>query len=47
VAFGYFLYCWQRIASKQASKQAINQAELKPAAIDKIQAALKILRSKT
>jgi len=28
-------------------KQASKQAELKPAAIDKIQAALKILRSKT
>jgi hypothetical protein len=39
VALRYFLYCWQRIGN--------NQGELKPAAIDNIQAALRILHSKT
>lgn len=38
VALRYFLYCWQRIGN--------NQGGLRPEAIDKVQAALKILRSK-
>lgn len=38
VALRYFLYCWQRIGN--------NQGGLKPEAIDKVQAALSILRSK-
>ena len=38
VALRYFLYCWQRIGN--------NQGDLKPEEIDKVQAALSILRSK-
>jgi hypothetical protein len=38
VALRYFLYCWQRIGN--------NQGGLRPEAIDKVQAALSILRSK-
>lgn len=38
VALRYFLYCWQRIGN--------NQGSLRPEAIDKIQTALSILRSK-
>jgi len=38
VALRYFLYCWQRIGN--------NQGGLSPEAIDKVQAALSILRSK-
>jgi len=38
VALRYFLYSWQRIGN--------NQGGLKPEAIDKVQAALSILRSK-
>ena len=38
VALRYFLYCWQRIGN--------NQGGLSPAASDKVQAALCILRTK-
>lgn len=38
VALRYFLYCWQRIGN--------NQGGLRPEAIDKVQAALNILRAK-
>jgi hypothetical protein len=38
VALRYFLYCWQRIGN--------NQDGLRPETIDKVQAALNILRSK-
>ena len=38
VALRYFLYCWQRIGN--------NQGELKPEAIEKVQAALSLLLSK-
>lgn len=38
VALRYFPYCWQRIGK--------NQGGLRPEAIDKVQAALSILRSK-
>lgn len=37
-ALRYFLYCWQRIGN--------NQGGLRPEAIDKVQVALSILRSK-
>lgn len=37
-ALRYFIYCWQRIGN--------NQGGLRPEAIDKVQAALSILRSK-
>lgn len=38
VALRYFLYCWQRIGN--------NQGELGPGAIDKVETALNILRTK-
>jgi hypothetical protein len=38
VALRYFLFCWQRIGN--------NQGGLRPEAIDMVQAALSILRSK-
>ena len=38
VALRYFLYCWQRIGN--------NQGGLSPEAVDKVQAALNVLRSK-
>lgn len=38
VALRYFLYCWQRIGN--------NQGVLRPEAIDKVQIAMNILRSK-
>lgn len=38
VALRYFLYCWQRIGN--------NQGGLRPDAVEKVQIALSILRSK-
>lgn len=38
VALRYFLYCWQRIGN--------NQGGLRPEAVDMVQAALSLLRSK-